>query len=190
MIKIYTDGSSTKNRSGWGYVAVMPNRTCNLFYGSEPNATNQQMELLAVYYGLDYWYNNFSETDDVTIYSDSAYVLNCYFEKWYQNWEDNGWYNTRGEPVANKELWEKLLPYFKMPNVLFQKVKGHSGNIYNDLADKLACGAYKGPMSINLTNEKINDTINIKLSELLVEFKMNKLTINDTIDKIIGVFNG
>ena len=187
MIKAYTDGSASKNRSGWGYVLVFPDGTITPVCGVWNGATNQQMELLAAIEALDYWRNNLKDKYDITVYSDSAYLTNCYNEQWYINWEANGWYNSKNQPVANQEYWEKLIPYFKMPQVHIEKVKGHSGHVYNDMADALACGIYDKK---NLTNKKINDTINIKLSEILTEFKMSKRTINDTIEKIMEVFNG
>ena len=146
------------------------------------------MELTAVLKALNQWKEQLSQKYDVTIYTDSAYVSNCYEQQWYKTWNDNGWRNSRGEDVANQELWMQLIPFFETPGVFIQKVKGHSGNVYNNIADKLACGLYNEQQ--NLTDKKINDTINIELSKILTEYKMNKLTINKTIDRIIEVFNG
>ena len=53
----------------------------------------------------------------------------------------NGWLNSKKQPVANKELWEKLIPYFENPRFSFEKVKGHSGNQLNELVDKMAVAA-------------------------------------------------
>lgn len=186
MIKIYTDGSAAKNRSGWGYVTVYPDKSTNLCSGVVPNATNQQMELTAVVEALREWLE-WTPDENVTVYTDSAYIANCYNERWYINWENNGWLNSKGEPVANKLLWMELIKFFRMPQVSIEKVKGHSGHTYNDIADRLACGNYEPN---HLTNTEINDTINIKLSEILIEYKMDKLTVNNTIKKIIEVFNG
>lgn len=146
------------------------------------------MELTAVLKALNQWKEQLSQKYDVTIYTDSAYVSNCYEQQWYKTWNNNGWRNSRGEDVANQELWIQLIPFFETPGVFIQKVKGHSGNVYNNIADKLACGLYNEQQ--NLTDKKINDTINIELSKILTEYKMNKLTINKTIDRIIEVFNG
>ncbi len=146
------------------------------------------MELTAVLKALNQWKEQLSQKYDVTIYTDSAYVSNCYEQQWYKTWNNNGWRNSRGEDVANQELWMQLIPFFETPGVFIQKVKGHSGNVYNNIADKLACGLYNEQQ--NLTDKKINDTINIELSKILTEYKMNKLTINKTIDRIIEVFNG
>lgn len=146
------------------------------------------MELTAVLKALNQWKEQLSQKYDVTIYTDSAYVSNCYEQRWYKTWNNNGWRNSKGEDVANQELWMQLIPFFETPGVFIQKVKGHSGNVYNNIADKLACGLYNEQQ--NLTDKKINDTINIELSKILTEYKMNKLTINKTIDRIIEVFNG
>ena len=63
----------------------------------------------------------------VIVHSDSAYVINCWKEKWYQNWERNNWKNSKKKPVANKDLWQALLPFFKNRHFIFNKVAGHAG---------------------------------------------------------------
>lgn len=183
MIEIYTDGSSTKTRSGWGTVTIIPGvgMPC-LDAGTEPNATNQRMELMAALKALQWWKANAKEDQDVTIYSDSAYFCNCYFEKWYVNWEANGWINSKGEPVANKDLWINIITFFHDPQVNIVKVKGHSGHPYNELADKLATGAIT-PMS-ELTIDEENDKINIVLSEILLDYSMKKYPVDETIKRI------
>ena len=74
----------------------------------------------------------------IEIYTDSAYLYNCIQQKWYEKWEQNGWKNSKKLPIENKDLWEKLLNLIKKYNPTFIKVKGHSGDKYNDEADKLA----------------------------------------------------
>lgn len=82
--------------------------------------------------------------DTATIYSDSAYIINCITQKWYKKWQTNGWRNSKKEPVANRELWERLIPYFENPRFSFEKVKGHSGEKdWNDYVDRLAVEAKK-----------------------------------------------
>lgn len=190
MIEIYTDGSSMKSRSGWGFVAVRNGEIIHTESGQESSdKTNQQMELIAAIRGLSWWANTFhSLTDTVTIFSDSAYLINCYIERWYDNWQANGWYNSKKEPVANKTLWQRLIPFFENDRCSFLKIKGHSGHTFNELADKLATGAI--PSDYDLTRDKKDDIINIKLSEILVDYSMKKFPVSETINRIKEVMRG
>jgi ribonuclease HI len=167
MYNIYTDGSCTKSRSGWGFVIVDENNTEVMCKGGAlpSGTTNQACELLAAFYACDYMKRVYPNSEYI-IHSDSAYLINCYTDKWYANWESNGWVNSKKEPVANKELWENLIPFFRDPCFHFMKVKGHAGNPFNEKADRLATGAIvvsemsPGDWShVDLTNEKNYDTI-------------------------------
>ena len=186
MIDIYTDGSAAKNRSGWGYLMLRDGMILHMDHGTKQDATNQCMELTAVLKALQWWNNSKYNQEEITIYSDSAYFCNCYFDKWYVNWENNGWKNSRGEPIANRELWECITLYFDMPEVNVKKVKGHSGHIYNDFVDKLAKGEL--PSIIDLTNKIYDDKIYIELSEILLDFQLKKYTTEKTIERIEKVF--
>ena len=190
MIEIYTDGSSMKSRSGWGFVAVRNGEIIHTESGQESaDKTNQQMELIAAIRGLNWWDNShYYITDPVTIFSDSAYLINCYIEKWYDTWRNNDWYNSKKEPVANQSLWYCLIPFFDHPKCSFLKVKGHSGHVYNELADKLAQGIVLS--ADDLTRNKNDDTINIKLSEILVDYSMKKFPVKETIERIKEVMRG
>ena len=184
MIDIYTDGSATKNRSGWGIVIIIPGLEIPaLDAGTEAGATNQRMELMAALKALQWWAANAQETEDVTIWSDSAYFCNCYNDKWYINWENNGWINSKKEPVANKDLWEELISFFKNPQVHIEKVKGHSGHTYNEMADKLATGVLH-PCGYELKIDEKNDKINIELSEILLDYSMKKYPVDEIIKRI------
>jgi ribonuclease HI len=149
------------------------------------------MELAAVIEALD-WINNNCDINDgstITIYSDSAYIINCYTDKWYVNWMSNGWKNSKGEDVANILSWRYLIKYFQKPNYDFQKVKGHSGHVYNELADKLATGKNKPTESKYLTTSKKYDKIYIELSEILLNYSCKKNDTKYTIEKIIDIMN-
>ena len=147
MITIYTDGAVSKNGTeeaygGWGFTCV---ETEAQHYGPVMNATNQRCELYGVINACKYAEAllNSSNKDTfppetIEICSDSAYIVNCYKQQWYKSWMSNGWVNSKKEPVANKMLWEMLLPYFENPQFSFKKVVGHSGDKYNELADTLA----------------------------------------------------
>jgi uncharacterized phage-like protein YoqJ len=75
--------------------------------------------------------------------SDSTYVVNCWRDGWWRRWQEKGWINSQRKPVANRDLWEQLVPYFARPrdDLVLEWVKGHSEDPMNDLVDRLAVEA-------------------------------------------------
>src|SRR5262249_45928163 len=73
--------------------------------------------------------------------SDSAYVVNCFRDKWYERWRRNGWKTAQKRPVENRDLWEALVDLAERHDVTWHKVAGHSGDPLNDRADRLARAA-------------------------------------------------
>lgn len=146
-IEIYTDGSCSgngqKNASGgWGYIVLCDGKKV-AGSGKELNTTNQRMEMVAVISALSFVEKNYSLEnfrDEIIIYTDSAYISNCWKDSWYKKWLYNGWMNAKKEPIANRDLWIYLIPWFDTPNFSIVKVKGHVGNHYNELVDQLATG--------------------------------------------------
>lgn len=141
IINIYTDGGarSSTNVSGWAYVGYIgdDSETPITNKGAEEGSTNQQMEMKAVIKALDSIPLEMIEKCQVNIYSDSAYICNCFKDGWWKRWELNNWKNSKGKDVANKELWEQIVSYYKVFNINFVKTKGHSNDEMNNLADKL-----------------------------------------------------
>lgn len=191
MIEIYTDGSAMKNRSGWGFVVVIDGTKVYEKAGKEQvGDTNQLMELIAAMEACDWAVNSeYYEDHDITIYSDSAYLTNCYKDKWYVNWENNGWKNSKGETVANLLEWRYLVKMFKNPKINFEKVKAHCGHLYNERADALATGKVHPDECEHLTKDKKNDIIYIKLSEILLNYSMKKIDTKTTIEMIMRLIN-
>ena len=187
MIEIYTDGSATKSRSGWGFVAVKNNEIIYQKSGVEYiGDTNQMMELIAALEACK-WATN-QHYDDIIIYSDSAYLVNCYNDKWFVKWENNNWKNSKNEPVANIDLWKQLIMYFRLPNINFIKVKGHNGDQYNEIADKLATGAIElTDERINLTPEKNYDIIYKEVGEIFINYSINKISIMDAVKNVLKI---
>ncbi len=74
----------------------------------------------------------------VTVYSDSAYVVNTIDKGWIYNWKKNNWRKSDKSVVKNIDLWEKMLYLMSIHEVKFIKVKGHSDNEYNNRCDRLA----------------------------------------------------
>jgi ribonuclease HI len=139
-ITIYTDGACSGNPGpgGWGAI-LMYGELTKEFSGAEKNTTNNRMELVAAIEAL----NKLKEPCKVMLYSDSAYLVNCFQQGWYRNWQKNGWKNSKKQPVENKELWELLIKHMEKHQVEFIKVKGHSDNPYNNQCDHLAREAIK-----------------------------------------------
>ena len=138
-VTIYTDGACSGNPGpgGWGAI-LMYNDVKKEISGGDKNTTNNQMELTAAIEAL----NRLKVPCEVTLYSDSAYLINCFKQNWWKAWRANGWKNSKKEPVANQDLWEGIIPFFmKAPGYDFIKVKGHAGNEYNEIVDKMAVRA-------------------------------------------------
>ncbi|MDE6565807.1 MAG: ribonuclease HI [Clostridia bacterium] len=133
-VQIYTDGACSYNPGpgGWGAILIY-NGVEKRISGGEPNTTNNRMELLAVINGL----SCLKEQCEVELFSDSAYVVNAYLQKWVDNWKANGWKKQKSE-IKNLELWKQLDSLVNFHNVKFIKVKGHSDNVYNNECDKMA----------------------------------------------------
>ena len=137
----YTDGASTGSRGPGGYGAVLTwkDKTEEIS-GSKQDTTNLRMELSAACVALE----TIDEGYVVTVYSDSSYLVNCMRRGWYKKWRVNGWLNHRKEPVANRDLWERLMEATQRhQEVRWRKIKGHSktGGPHksgNDRADELA----------------------------------------------------
>lgn len=140
-VLLYTDGgcrgndASKDNIGAIGLVLLYPEKgAMKEVKKAYENTTNNQMELLAIITGLSL----LKEPCKVSIYSDSAYIVNAYQQKWVDSWKKNGW--ARGkkkETLKNKELWMELDALVNKHQVTFVKVKGHSDNEYNNRADQL-----------------------------------------------------
>lgn len=134
-VEIYTDGACSGNPGPGGWAAILNYKGKEKeMSGGEKNTTNQRMELAAAYEAL----KSLKEACEVIVYSDSAYLINCFKQKWYVSWRKNGWRNSKGDPVQNRDLWEGLLAEVERHEVRFEKVKGHAGVDLNERCDVLA----------------------------------------------------
>lgn len=147
----YTDGACSGNpgAGGWAYVEVVPCSSglkTSIETGGKKETTNNEMELTAAYKALVKALKE--KAIKVTIYSDSAYVVNAIIRGWLRNWYNNGWKTKEGKPIKNKHIWEKMhkLIYEKKLQVNIVKVKGHKGDPLNELADKSAVEAKQRAM--------------------------------------------
>lgn len=135
---IYTDGACSGNPGpgGWGAILMYKDNKKEIS-GGKKNTTNNEMELTAVIEGL----KMLKYPCEVELYSDSAYVINAFLQKWIDNWVKNNWKTSNKEPVKNQELWKELYDLTKKHKVKFIKVKGHSDNEFNNRCDELARNA-------------------------------------------------
>ncbi|MCX7970239.1 MAG: ribonuclease HI [Negativicutes bacterium] len=138
QVQIYTDGACTGNPGRGGYAAI-------LIYGERRKTlsggfrltTNNRMEMMAVIAALE----QLKYSCDLTIYSDSRYLVQAFNDSWLEKWQNNGWRNARGEPVANVDLWQRLLDLLAGHQYRFVWIKGHSGQPENCQCDQLAVAA-------------------------------------------------
>lgn len=141
VINIYTDGGfrSSTNVSGWAYVGYIgdDSEAPITNKGAAEGFTNQQMEMTAVIKALYSIPFEMLEEYSIKIHTDSAYICNCFKDSWWSKWIINDWKNSKGKDVANKDFWERIIDYYNVYDIEFIKVKGHSNNEMNNLADKL-----------------------------------------------------
>ncbi|TVR81453.1 MAG: ribonuclease HI [Chitinophagaceae bacterium] len=152
MIKIYTDGSSKGNPGPGGYGVVMLYKDKErIISQGYRKTTNNRMELLAVITGLEAIK---TEGWDVTIYSDSKYVIDAVEKKWVFGWAKKGFVKKK-----NKDLWTRFLKIYAKHNVKFIWVKGHSNNYYNERCDKLAVEAAESDNLLIDTYYESNESV-------------------------------
>ncbi|MCS6825699.1 MAG: ribonuclease HI [Caldilinea sp.] len=141
-VTIYTDGAAEPNPGPGGYGAVLvcgPHR--KQISGGFARTTNNRMELMAAIKGLEM----LKEPCDVTLVSDSKYLVDAMTKGWARSWRRQGWKRSNKEPVVNPDLWERLLTLCDKHNVTFEWVKGHADHPENELCDRLAVAALQQP---------------------------------------------
>lgn len=138
VITIYTDGSALGNpgKGGYGVVLLCGDYRKELS-GGFTHTTNNRMELLAVIVGLE---SLRFEGSNVTIYSDSMYVVNAVEKGWLFGWERKGFKDKK-----NPDLWRRFLTVYRKHNVKFIWVKGHASIPENERCDRLAVAAASSP---------------------------------------------
>ena len=150
-VDIYTDGACSGNPGpgGWGCILVFgPHR--KELSGFMAGTTNNRMEMFAAISGL----GALKEACDVTIYSDSSYLVQAFNDHWLDGWQKHKWIKSDGKPVENKDLWLILLMQCRKHTVRFVKVKGHAGHPENERCDALATGAIAEWRRMNPDAEK------------------------------------
>ena len=142
-VEIFTDGACSGNpgKGGWGAVlkydfnGELHEKELS---GFDPSTTNNRMELTAVIEAL----SSLKMPCEITLTTDSKYVVDSVNNGWLFNWQKKGWKNSQKQDTPNKDLWEQLLPLLEMHNITFVWVKGHAGHPENERCDELAVKAY------------------------------------------------
>jgi ribonuclease HI len=134
---IYTDGGCSGNPGpgGWAFVLLGPGIRHEAS-GSDPQTTNNKMELTAVIRALEYLQSNFPPGSPCAMHTDSQYVKNG-ITTWIHSWKRNGWRTASKEPVKNRELWERLDFLATGMSLSWNWVKGHAGHEHNERCDEL-----------------------------------------------------
>ena len=137
-VDIYTDGACSGNPGPGGYGVIL-NYKGNVreLSGGEANTTNNRMELMAAITGLE----ALKEPCDVTLYSDSKYMIDAIQQRWVYKWKANDWMRNKKDPALNPDLWQRLLDQLERHVVTRIWVKGHAGHPENERCDQLAVAA-------------------------------------------------
>ncbi len=136
-VEIWTDGGCKPNPGPGGWAVLLRFRGHEReLSGAEPATTNNRMELTAAAEALE----ALSRPCRVALHTDSEYVRNG-VTRWSTGWVRRNWRNASGDPVANMDLWRRVLDAAKRHEIDWRWVKGHSGDADNDRVDRLATEA-------------------------------------------------
>lgn len=148
---VYTDGACAQNakstgQGGYGVVVLDDNENLITTYShKENNTTNNRQEMKAIIWALVHY----GKRAPLIIYSDSAYAVNT-FSSWMYNWAANGWIKSNNKTPENLDL---VQAYYNLIQKGYKcellKVKGHSGNKWNEIADDLATGRITATWNMN-----------------------------------------
>ena len=140
-VTIYTDGACIGNPGPGGYGAVLLyNEHRKELSGGYRETTNNRMEIMAAIVGL----RALKAPCEVTLYSDSQYLVNAMMKGWAKKWRAFGWMrNKNKDPAINPDLWAQMLELCDTHVVEFKWVRGHSGNKENERCDFLSVQAAK-----------------------------------------------
>lgn len=140
QITIYTDGGCDPNPGPGGYgVVLLYDHQRKELSGGFRLTTNNRMEIYAAIQGLE----ALSEPCQVTLYSDSEYLVKAMTQGWAVRWKQRGWKRNSKEKALNPDLWERLLRLCQVYQVTFIWVRGHAGSRENERCDQLAAQAMR-----------------------------------------------
>ena len=139
-VEIWTDGGCKPNPGPGGWAAILRFGGAEReLTGADPATTNNRMELTAAAAALE----TLKRPCRVVLHTDSEYVRNG-ITRWHTGWVRRNWRNAAGDPVANMDLWRRLLDAAKQHEIEWKWVRGHAGDVMNERADVLATAARSG----------------------------------------------
>ena len=135
QVTIYTDGACSGNPGpgGWGAILRYQNIE-RAISGGEASTTNNRMELTAVLRA----FSLLREPCEVTLCSDSKYVMDGLSKGWAKSWKRNGWRKGDKKPALNPDLWDALLTVTAPHVIHYQWIRGHAGHPENERCDAMA----------------------------------------------------
>jgi ribonuclease HI len=137
VVEVWTDGGCKPNPGPGGWSAIMVFRTVvKELSGAEAVTTNNRMELTAAAAALE----ALTRPVHVIVHTDSQYLKNG-ITRWMTGWVRKNWRSSTGDPVANIDLWQRILKAQEQHRVEWKWVRGHDGNDMNERADRLATEA-------------------------------------------------
>jgi len=143
VVEIWTDGGCKPNPGPGGWSAILTFRNVvKELSGAEPETTNNRMELTAAAMALE----SLKRPCHVIVHTDSQYLRNG-ITRWSSGWVRKGWRSSTGDPVANIDLWKRILAAAKPHQIEWEWVRGHTGNTMNERADRLATAGLEAIMS-------------------------------------------
>jgi ribonuclease HI len=136
-VEIWTDGGCKPNPGpgGWAAILVYKGNERELT-GAEAATTNNRMELTAAAAALE----TLTRPCHVVLHTDSEYLRNG-ITRWHTGWVRKNWRTSSGDPVANMDLWQRILAAAKPHAIEWKWVRGHAGEPMNERADALATAA-------------------------------------------------
>ena len=134
-VDMYSDGACSGNPGPGGYGTILVfGEVEKELSGGEKNTTNNRMELSGAIAGLE----ALKYPCEVTLYSDSKYLVDGITKGWAEKWRANNWVKSDKKPALNSDLWGRLLDLLEIHKITFVWVKGHNGHHYNERCDALA----------------------------------------------------
>lgn len=138
--RLVTDGACSGNgtqnaRGGWAAILTAPDGHETVLTGGEMPTTNNRMELMAALEGL----REAPAGAEVELVTDSTYLAHAITKGWLGGWQKRGWRTAAKQPVANRDLWERMIAELaRHRRVRTTLVRGHAGHAENERADRLA----------------------------------------------------
>ncbi len=146
-VTLYTDGACSGNPGPGGWAAILSwQGREKVLSGGEAHTTNNRMELTAIIRGLE----ALKEPCEVTVYSDSRYVVEAMEKGWPLSWRARGWKRRGSEEAKNPELWQRLLELAETHRLRWVWVRGHAGDEQNIRCDTLAVAESRKYLGISL----------------------------------------